>query len=134
MSAIGKSPQQGEIERLERAFWQSMLDGRPEVATGMLTEPALMVSGHGIHKFDHAGYTQMARDDRFKLVDYQLSDMEVTCPSDAVAVATYRVKQTVEMDGQPHQTDVVDSSTWVKVDGQWRCAMHTEAPAAAPPS
>ena len=49
------SVQQQEIERLERAFWQSMVDDRPAVATGMLSEPALMVSGHGALQFDHAG-------------------------------------------------------------------------------
>ena len=128
---MNMSKQKGEIERLEKAFWKSILDGAPEVATGMLTEPALMVSGHGTNKFDHVGYTRMANDDRFKLVDYKISDMDVIFPRDDVAVASYRVNQKMEMEGKPTQMDVYDTSTWVKVDDQWRCVMHTESPVAS---
>lgn len=119
---------QGEIEKLERAFWDSMIAGKPEIATGMLTEPAVMVSGHGANKFDHAAYTRMARDDRYKLVDYSISDMDVIFPRDDVAVATYQVDQRMEMQGKPVQMNGYDTSTWVKVDGEWRCVMHTESP------
>jgi hypothetical protein len=119
--------QQGEIERLEKAFWQSMVDGKPQVATDMLAEPALMVSGHGAMKFDHAGYTKMANDDRHRLVDYRFSDMDVIFPKDDVAIATYRVSQKVEMQGKPVEKDVYDTSTWVKVGDQWRCVAHTES-------
>lgn len=125
------APQKQEIERLEHAFWKSMIDGEPEVATGMLTEPALMVSSHGVNKFDHAGYTKMAKDDRFRLVDYRIADLDVVFPRDDVAVASYRVDQKMEMQGRPVQEKVFDTSTWVKVDGAWRCVMHTESPVAA---
>ena len=119
-----------EIEGLEKAFWNSMVAGKPEVATAMLTEPAVMVSGHGATKFDHATYTRMANDDRYRLVDYTLSDMDVIFPRDDVAVATYHVDQKMEMQGKPQQMRMYDSSTWVKVDGKWRCVMHTESPVA----
>jgi len=120
-----------EIERLEKAFWQSMVDGEPDVATGMLTEPALMVSPHGVNKFDHAAYTKMANDDRYRLVDYRIADMDVVFPRDDVAVASYQVHQKMEMQGRAVEEDVFDTSTWVRVDGDWRCVMHTESPAAA---
>lgn len=119
---------QSEIEKLERAFWDSMIAGKPEIATGMLTEPAVMVSGHGANKFDHAAYTRMARDDRYKLVDYSISDLDVIFPRDDVAVATYQVDQRMEMQGKPVQMNVYDTSTWVKIEGDWRCVMHTESP------
>ena len=120
-----------EIESLERAFWQSMVDNDPKVATGMLTEPALMVSGHGAMRFDHAGYEKMANDPRHRLLDYALSDMDVMFPTDDIAIATYRAHQKMEMEGRTMEQDVVDSSTWIKVDGAWKCAAHTES--MAPP-
>jgi hypothetical protein len=119
-----------EIEGLERAFWNSLVEGKPEVATEMLTEPALMVSEHGAMKFDHAAYTQMANDERHKLVNYTISDMDVVFPRDDVAVATYHVDQKMEMEGKPSQMQMYDTSTWIKVEEQWRCVMHTESPAA----
>ncbi|RZA17976.1 MAG: nuclear transport factor 2 family protein [Lysobacteraceae bacterium] len=116
-----------QIERLEHAFWQSMVDGDPAVATGMLAERALMVSGHGAMAFDHAGYTKMARDGAHKLVDYTLSDMQVLFPSDGVAIATYKVDQLVEHEGASKAMAAVDSSTWVRTDGAWKCVAHTES-------
>jgi len=124
----------GEIERLEKAFWNSMVEGKPEVATKMLTEPAVMVSGHGAMKFDHAEYTKMANDDRHKLVDYTLSELDVVFPREDVAIATYLVDQEVEREGKASRTKQYDSSTWLKVDGQWRCVMHTESPATKKPN
>lgn len=127
------STRNGEIERLERAFWQSMVDREPSVATGMITEPALMVSGHGPMSFDHGGYTRMANSEQHRLLEYALSDMAVMFPSDDVAIATYRAHQKLEMDGKPMEFDSIDSSTWVKLDGAWKCAAHTESEAKATP-
>lgn len=127
---MAANTRRAEIERLEQAFWKSIVDGQPETATELLTEPALMISGHGVNKFDHAAYTKMATSDRMKLIDYSLSDMDVLFPTDDVAIATYRATQKVEADGRTTQMEVYDSSTWVKVGAQWQCVMHTESPAA----
>lgn len=115
------------IEQLERAFWQSMVDDDPKVATGMLADTALMVSGHGAMSFDHAGYTKMAKDPSHRLVQFKLSDMDVMFPSDDLAIATYKVQQQVERDGKPMQMQAVDSSTWVKSGDDWKCVVHTES-------
>ena len=127
---MSMTKQQNEIAALEKAFWDSIVDGKPEVATGILTEPAVMVSGHGATKFDHAAYTKMANDEKYKLVDYTMSDMDVMFPRDDVAVASYHVVQKMELQGKPMHMDVYDTSTWVKIDGHWRCAIHTESSAA----
>ena len=115
------------IEQLERAFWQSMVDDDPKVATGMLADTALMVSGHGAMSFDHAGYTKMAKDPSHRLVQFKLSDMDVMFPSDDLAIATYKVQQQVERDDKPMQMQAVDSSTWVKSGDDWKCVVHTES-------
>lgn len=125
---MAMTPQQQEIEGLERAFWDSIVEGKPEVATGLLTEPAAMVNGHGVTQFDHATYRKMASDDRYRLVGYTISKMEVMFPRDDVAVAMYHVQQKVEAEGKASAMEVNDTSTWVKVDGDWRCVLHTESP------
>ena len=122
-----------EIERLERAFWQSIVDREPAVATGMITEPALMVSGHGPMSFDRDEYTRMANNEQHRLLGYTLSDMDVLCPTDDVAIATYRAHQKMEVDGRTREFDSIDSSTWVRVDGAWKCAAHTESERTATP-
>lgn len=124
----------GEIERLERAFWQSLVERDAGAASGMLAPEALMVSSHGAMRFDPAQYERMLLDPKHGLLEYTLSDMDVLFPSDDVAIATYRAHQKMQMDGRESEQDVVDSSTWVRMDGAWKCVAHTESEATAKPS
>lgn len=108
-----------------------MVDGDAKTATGMLAEPALMISSHGASKFDHAGYEKMAADDTFKLKSFELSKLDIVFPKDDVAVATYHVSQAYEMKGEPTRMEAYDSSTWVKSGAGWKCVAHTESPVTA---
>ena len=116
---------------LETQFWQSMVDQKTDVALGLLCEPALMVSAHGAMKFDHAGYRKMAEQGTMVVKSFAFSDMEVVFPNDATAILSYRVKQGVAPrngSGTATEQEMHDTSTWIKTDGGWRCAMHTETP------
>jgi hypothetical protein len=118
---------------LETRFWQSMVDHDTDAALKLLCEPALMVSTHGAMKFDHAGYRRMADHGSMVVNSFEFSDMEVVFPNDATAILSYRVKQAVAPRGKGATTEqqMNDTSTWVRTDQGWRCAMHTEAPVAA---
>jgi ketosteroid isomerase-like protein len=119
-----------EIERLEHAFWKSLVERDADTATGLLAPQALMVSSHGAMRFDPAQYAKMLADPKHGLLDYSLSDMAVLFPSEDTAIATYKARQTMQMDGKQLDQDVVDSSTWVKLGGAWKCVAHTESEAA----
>lgn len=116
-----------QIEQLEIAFWQSMVDNRPDIATDMLDQPALMVSGHGAMQFDHAGYTRMANDPAHRLVGFALADFRVLFPREDVAIATYAVEQEIETEGQRRMLPAVNSSTWIRHPDGWKCVAHTES-------
>lgn len=118
-----------DIEKLEQAFWKSLVERDADTASGLLAPKALMVSGHGVMQFDPAQYAKMLQDPKHGLADYKLSDMEVLMPSDDVAIATYKAHQVMTMDGKELAQDVFGSSTWVKVGGTWKCVAHTESAA-----
>lgn len=122
----------GDIERLERAFWKSLVDRDAAAARDMLAPQALMVSSHGAMRFDPAQYEKMLLDPKHGLLEYTLSDMEVLMPGDDVAIATYKAHQKMRMDGREMEQDVVDSSTWVRIGGAWKCVAHTESETQAP--
>jgi len=115
---------------LERKFWQSMVDEDTETALSLLDEPALMVSAHGSMKFDHAGYRHMAEQGTMVVKDFELNDVNVLFPTDATAILTYRVRQSVSPRGRQEVVtqEMADSSTWVRKADQWQCVMHTETP------
>jgi hypothetical protein len=124
-----QAPSQTLIE-LEHRFWKSMVEQDTDTALAMLNEPALMVSPHGAMKFDHAAYREMAEKGSMVLKSYQLSDIDVVFPAEHTAILTYRVKQSMAPRGRSESVieEMADSSTWIRKDGSWQCAMHTETP------
>jgi hypothetical protein len=121
---------------LEKRFWQSMVDNDTDTALDLLTEPSTLVSSYGTMKFDHASYRQMAESGDYVLKSFELSDVEVTFPTEDTAIATYRVKQASTRRGDSNLTteEMADSSTWIRKNGEWRCAVHTETPLKGKPS
>ena len=121
---------------LETKFWQSMVDQDADAALELLHDPALMASGHGAMKFDHAGYRKMAEQGAMVVTSFAFSDVEVMFPTATTAVMTYRVKQTVAArDGGKSTTeDMSDTSTWVHSGKRWQCVLHTESQMEAKPA
>lgn len=118
-----------DIEKLEDAFWKSLVDKDADAATALLAPQALMVSSHGVLRFDPPQYAKMLENPKSGLVKFTLSDMEVLFPTDDIAIATYKANQTMAMDGKELTQDVFDSSTWVRMGGTWKCVAHTESEA-----
>lgn len=118
---------------LETRFWQSMVSQDADIATEMLSEPALMVSSHGAMKFDREGYRKMAEQGSMVLTSFEFSDMDVTFPNESTAILTYNVKQAMAPRGTAAGAtqDMYDTSTWVRDGTRWQCVMHTETPAEA---
>lgn len=119
-----------EIEQLEHAFWTSLVRRDVEVATQLLAPKALMVGAQGAMQFDPAQYAKMLQDPKHGLLEFTLTGMDVLTPTDDVAIATYRAKQKMQMDGKELEQHVNDTSTWVRIDGDWKCVSHTESEAA----
>ena len=119
-----------DIEQLEQAFWKSLVERDADTATGLLAPQALMVSSHGAMQFDPPQYAKMLQDPKHGLLKFTLGDMQVLFPTEDIAIATYSANQTMTMDGKELTQDVVDSSTWVRIGGTWKCVAHTESEAA----
>ncbi len=118
-----------QIELLERAFWQSIADNRPEVATGLLTEPAVLATSQGAITFDHDGYRQMAQSQEKdgQLASFELSDFNVSFPVEEVGIATYTAHHTVHVNHQDAKVATVHCSTWLRRGDSWTCAARTES-------
>ncbi|HTQ35904.1 MAG TPA: nuclear transport factor 2 family protein [Steroidobacteraceae bacterium] len=126
------------VRALERRFWESLAQQDTEAALELLSEPALMTSGHGSMQFDHATYRNMLESGAMVLNSFELGHMNVLMPSDSAAILTYDVKQVVAKRGQQggNEQQMHDSSTWLRIGGRWKCVAHTETPAtpSAPPA
>jgi ketosteroid isomerase-like protein len=123
------------IIALERKFWDALVAQDAQAAIDLLAEPALMVSSHGAMRFGHEEYRRMAEHGPTVLRAYRFSDVDVSFPTNSLAIVTYSVQQEVAgRDGNNRAVQQMhDSSTWVRLGSDWKCVMHTEAPAGGKP-
>ena len=119
---------QGEIMDLERKFWQSMVDGDIDTAVSLLDEQSISVGAMGLRYFDPAGYREMARSGDARLTSFGFLDERVLFPTPDVAIASYKARQSFNLDGKIHEMVVYDTTTWVRKGGKWVACAHTETP------
>jgi hypothetical protein len=113
---------------LERQFWQAMQDRDVETAVGLTDFPCIVSGPSGIGQVDKEAFKGMMKGATYKIRKVELDpDAKVRMLSDTVAVVAYKVHEEVSVDGESVTLDCADSSTWVKRNGQWLCAHHTEA-------
>ena len=44
-----------------------------------------------------------------------------------IAIVAYKVHEEMTLEDKPLSLDAADASVWIKRDGQWQCALHTES-------
>jgi hypothetical protein len=70
----------------------------------------------------------MMKEAKWQLLNFEIGkDFQVRQLNDDVAVLAYTVHEDLTVDGKPVTLDAAESSTWVRRDGHWACAMHTES-------
>ena len=71
---------------------------------------------------------------KWELQQYSFDDKtaQFRLIGDDVAIVAYKVTERIVVDGATIPIDANDSSVWVRRNGQWLCAMHTESLAGDP--
>ncbi|MGX7894755.1 nuclear transport factor 2 family protein [Tsuneonella sp. HG222] len=111
---------------LETRFWQTMVDKDAKTAANMIAGEGLVIGPMGAMAIDPAKYEAMTNEGDWNLRTFQFDDVRVVQPSGDVAIIAYKVHQTGDMKGQEMDLKCVDSTTWVREDGAWKCSLHTE--------
>ena len=111
----------------ENRFWTAMKDKDVPTAQSMIHEDCLITGPMGAMRVSPEKYAEMTRDGQWRLDKYAFSDVDVTFPTDEVAVIAYKVHQTGEMKGQPMDLNAADSTTWVRDGSDWKVVLHTES-------
>jgi hypothetical protein len=117
---------------LERQFWQSMQDKDAAAAKRLTNDPCILTGAQGVSRINHETFGKIMAGATWTLHGFDLQDIAVEKLSDDIAIIGYRVRETLTVDGKPVSLEAADSSTWVRKNGEWLCAMHTEAIAGDP--
>jgi hypothetical protein len=131
MATIAKTQ---ELLENERRFWDAMRDKDGEAASEMTNDRCIVVGAQGVSAIDPTTMARLTKDGDWELERYTFdeSTAQVHFLSDDVALIAYKVREKLTVDGKPVNLDANDSSVWIRKDGEWRCAMHTESLAGDP--
>ena len=121
-----------ELLDLEKQYWQAMKDKDVETAMRLTDEECIVTGAQGVARVNRQALSDMLKSAPYTLHDFELKDEQVSQLHDDVAILAYTVHEELTVDGKPVSLVSADASTWIRRDGRWRCALHTEAIAGDP--
>jgi hypothetical protein len=123
-----------ELLDLEKRFWDTMKTKDGRTAGQMTDDGCIIVGAQGVSAIDGASMEKMMADGKWELAQYTFDEKnaQVKFIGDDVAIVAYKVNERVVVDGSTLPIDANDSSVWVRRNGEWLCALHTESLAGDP--
>ena len=124
---------ENELVDLERQFWQAIKDKNVEAAMQLTDDTCIVTGAQGAASIDRKAFAGMLNSPAWTLNEFEfVGDVEARAITDDVAIVAYKVREQLTVDGKPLTLDAADASTWVRRDGRWVCALHTESIAGDP--
>ena len=126
--------QERELIDHERRFWDAMKTKDAQRAAQMTDDGCIIVGAQGVSAIDAKTMGKLTTEGKWQLEQFAIDDKntQVRFVGDDVAIVAYRVTERVAIDGQTLAIEANDSSVWVRRDGEWLCALHTESLAGDP--
>jgi len=123
-----------ELLELEKRFWNTMKSKDGKTAGRMTDDGCIVVGAQGVSAIDGAKMEHLMAEGKWKLEQYSFDEknVQVKFINDDVAIVAYKVTEKIVVDGQTLPIDANDSSVWVRRNGEWLCALHTESLAGDP--
>ena len=118
-----------ELMEVERRFWNAMQEKDADTASELTDEQCVIVGAQGVSAIDAKTMAKLTSEGTWELEQYSFDEQkrQIRFLTDDIAIVAYPVRERVIVDGQTLPVVANDSSVWVRRDGQWRCALHTES-------
>jgi uncharacterized protein (TIGR02246 family) len=117
-----------ELLDLEKQYWQAIKDRDFDTALSLTDDPCIVAGAQGVSSIGREQFEAMMNQAEYTLNEFELSDeVQVRMLGDDVAVLAYQVREDLTVEGQPLTLEAAEASTWVRRDGRWLCALHTES-------
>ena len=115
-----------EVFNLETQYWQAIQNRDVHTMDRLTDDPCLVAGPMGVHRIDKASFRRIMESPTHTLEKFELKSPEVRLLRDDIAIVAYKVHEELTVDGKSLTLDTADTSTWVKRDGRWVCALHSE--------
>jgi hypothetical protein len=123
-----KQSAEQELVALEKRYWQAMEENDVETAVSLTDFPCMVAGSGGVQCVDERSYREMMSSPAYQVKQFAVKgEMQARMLSGDVGIVAYEIHQELNVHGHLVTVDATDASTWVKRDGRWRCALHTES-------
>jgi uncharacterized protein (TIGR02246 family) len=117
-----------EIQKLEQRFWQALQDHDVDESVRLTDFPLLLTGAQGASRIEKDAFVKMSQEHTWEIKSFDLSKMNIRIVSDDLALVAYHVHEDLTVEGgEPVEFEAADASAWVRREGEWKCAMHTES-------
>jgi len=116
-----------ELLALEKQYWRAIQERDVDAAVRLTDDPCILAGAQGAATVDKKALAGMLQAAPWTLHDFDLKEIQVRQLSDDVAIIAYKLHETLTVDGKPVTVEAADASAWVRRDGRWLCALHTES-------
>jgi len=124
---MSKETIERELVALENSYWQAVKNKDVNAALKLTADPCMVAGASGVSRVPKQKLAGIMESATYKLEEFELKDVQTLMVEDDVAILGYKVREKLVVDGKPVTLDAADTSTWVRRDGRWQCALHTEA-------
>ncbi len=118
---------ENEIVQLEKQYWQGIKDKDVATCERLTDFPCLMAGAHGIASVPKEKFRGIMDSATYTLHNFELKESQVRMLTDDIALHAYNAHQDLTVEGKPLTLDTSQSSTWIRRNGRWACALHTES-------
>jgi len=120
-------PTAQELIGLETQYWEAIKHKDAETARRLTDDECIVAGAQGVGHIERDALADMMRRAPYTLDEFDIDNIEVRLLRNDVAIVAYKIQERLTVDGRSVMLDAADSSTWIRRDGQWRCALHTES-------
>jgi hypothetical protein len=121
-----------ELLALESSYWNAIKGRDARTAARLSDDPCIVVGAQGVGEVRRDALSRMIENASYELNGYSLHDAHIRRLSDDAVALAYSVTEDLTVEGKKVELKAFDSSVWVRRDGQWTCALHTESLAGDP--
>ncbi|MFA6150256.1 MAG: nuclear transport factor 2 family protein [Chitinophagaceae bacterium] len=115
-----------QIIELEKKYWQGMENHSYETVRNLTHFPCIVAGKNGVQSVDEATFKKMFESgDGNKIKVVNISDFETQIIGESAIIA-YVIELTIMDKENESPTKCACTSTWLKENNEWLCALHTE--------
>lgn len=119
---------ENQILELEKKYWKAMETRDFDTVKKLTRFPCIVAGKDGVRSVDEASFKKMfdsGAGSQMKVLD--ISDAESDIIDERTATLAYLIELEYQVKDQKSSGKCACTSTWIKENGNWICAMHTES-------